>query len=1047
MSYDYSENILVQESAGNLLHNELGWDVEFAYNTEVLGNDGSFGRTSYHEILLVRYFQKALKKLNPWINDTQMLEAQKVLKNRLSTSSLLQVNEEKYFLIRDGIPVTVKKTNGQNETKKATVIDFQNPDNNHFLAIKELKIHGDLYRRRTDIVGFVNGVPLLFVELKKNTVDVQNAYDDNYTDYQDTIPHLFYYNAFLMLSNGTEAKVGTLGSKYEFFHEWKRLAEEEQGSVALETMLRGICKKENFLDLFENFILFDHSNGYTAKILARNHQYLGVNEAMKAYASRKLTDGKLGVFWHTQGSGKSYSMVFLAQKIRRKFEGSPTFVVLTDREELNSQISDTFENCCLLGKNIKASQFIASSGDDLVRKLQGNPSFIFTLIQKFNKPNEEPIYPDHDIIVMSDEAHRSQYGIFADNMVKLLPTAARIGFTGTPLLSSDNITARTFGGYVSVYDFKRAVEDGATVPLYYENRGEKILDLRNPEISDKILNAIENADLDVDQQDKLETEFAKEIHLLTAEPRLKSIAHDFANHYSDLWTSGKAMFVCLNKVTCVRMYNYVQEYWKEEIKNLKDKIKTATQQEALELERKLKWMQETEMAVVISQEQNEIQTFKKWDLNIKYHRAKMEKRELDKEFKDPKNPLRVVFVCAMWLTGFDVKCLSCLYLDKPLKAHTLMQTIARANRVSEGKSNGLIVDYIGIVKALRKALADYTANVSGNGVTDPTIDKDELIARIMDTIAKAKSFLSENHFDLQLLIDAYDFMKLSYLQEAANAVCGTAQDKKTFSTYASELIRLMKYTDRNDITGATRKEHEAIVVIFSELQKKRKHTNTTDLMIEINKIISDYVEIQQTPMMVREEPRRFDISAIDFDLLRREFAKVHKKNLVMKDLEEVIQQKLDKMMFSNPNRINYYERYQQIITDYNSEQDRANIEKTFMELMDLANQMNQEEQRYTREGFTSDEELSLYDMLFRDDLSKNDIKKLKEVAATLLQKIKTKVAELDHWTDKQETKAEIDNLIRDTLWADLPECYDEVSISSYRQQIYEYVYTRYGVVA
>ena len=420
--------------------------------------------------------------------------------------------------------------------------------------------------------------------------------------------------------------------------------------------------------MFENFILFDHSTGHTAKILARNHQYLGVNEAMKAYADRKLNDGKLGVFWHTQGSGKSYSMVFLAQKIRRKFEGSPTFVVLTDREELNSQISNTFENCGLLGKNIKASQFIASSGDDLVRKLHGNPSFIFTLIQKFNKLNEEPIYPDHDIIIMSDEAHRSQYGIFADNMVKLLPTAARIGFTGTPLLSSDNITARTFGGYVSVYDFKRAVEDGATVPLYYENRGEKILDLRNPEISDKILDAIENADLDVDQQDKLEAEFAKEIHLLTAEPRLKSIAHDFVQHYSDLWTSGKAMFVCLNKVTCVRMYNYVQEYWKEEIKNLKENIKNATQQEALELERKLKWMEETEMAVVISQEQNEIQTFKKWDLDIKYHRAKVEKRELDKEFKDSGNPLRVVFVCAMWLTGFDVKCLSCLYLDKPLKA-------------------------------------------------------------------------------------------------------------------------------------------------------------------------------------------------------------------------------------------------------------------------------------------------------------------------------------------------------------------------------------------
>ncbi len=852
MSYDYSENILIQGSAGNLLRDELGWDVQFAYNTEILGKDGTFGRESYKEILLLRYFREALKKINPWINDNQISEAQKILENRLSTSSLLQVNEEKYFLIRDGIPVTVKKPNGQTETKKAFVIDFQNPKNNYFLAIKELKIHGDLYRRRTDIVGFVNGIPLLFVELKKNTVDVQNAYDDNYTDYQDTIPHLFYYNAFLMLSNGTEAKVGTLGSKYEFFHEWKRLAEEEQGSVALETMLRGICKKENFLDLFENFILYDHSGGHTAKILARNHQYLGVNEAMKAYASRKLNDGKLGVFWHTQGSGKSYSMVFLAQKIRRKFEGSPTFVILTDREELNSQISDTFENCGLLGKT-KASQFIATSGDDLVQKLKGNPSFIFTLIQKFNKPNVEAIYPDHDIIIMSDEAHRSQYGIFADNMMKLLPTAARIGFTGTPLLSSDNITARTFGGYVSVYDFKRAVEDGATVPLYYENRGEKIVDLHNPEITEKILDAIENADLDLEQKDKLEEEFAKEVYLLTAEARLKSIARDFVNHYSDLWTSGKAMFVCLNKVTCVRMYNYVQEYWKEEIKKLKVKIKTATQQEAQELERKLKWMQETEMAVVISQEQNEIQTFKKWNLDIKYHRAKMEKRELDKEFKDSKNPLRVVFICAMWLTGFDVKCLSCLYLDKPLKAHTLMQTIARANRVSEGKSNGLIVDYIGIIKALRKALADYTANVGGTGGTDPTIDKEELIARIRETIAKAKAFLLENDFDLQMLIHADDFMKLSYLQEAANAVCGTMEDKKTFTTYALELNRLMKYTDRNDITGHVRKEYEAITAIYAELQKKRKHANTTDLMVQINAIISSYVEIQHMSMMVHEE--------------------------------------------------------------------------------------------------------------------------------------------------------------------------------------------------
>lgn len=1045
MSYDYSENILVQKSASHLLKQELGWEVALAYNTEKLGKDGTFGRTSFREILLTRYFRQALQKLNPWITPIQLDEAQKKMESHLSTASLMQINEEKYTLIRDGIPVTVKRPGGKTEEKNAMVIDFHNPENNHFLAVQELKIHGELYRRRTDVVGFVNGIPLLFIELKKTTVDVQNAYTDNYTDYLDTIPHLFYYNAFLILSNGLEAKVGTLGSKYEFFHEWKRLSEEEKGSVALEVMLRGICKKENFLDLLENFILFDHSDGHTVKILARNHQYLGVNEAVKAYESRKLNDGKLGVFWHTQGSGKSYSMVFLAQKIRRKYAGSPTIVILTDREELNTQISDTFENCGLLGK-VEASQFIASSGDDLVQKLKGNPSFIFTLIQKFNQPNLEPIYPDHDIIIMSDEAHRSQYGIFADNMVNLLPTASRIGFTGTPLLSNDNITERTFGGYISVYDFKRAVEDGATVPLYYENRGDKIADLENPDITDRILDAIEKAELDVDQQEKLEREFAKEIHLLTAQQRLESIAKDFAGHYSDLWTSGKAMFVCLNKVTCVRMYDLVQKYWAEEIERLENDMKLATQQEAQELSRKLKWMKETEMAVVISQEQNEIQTFQKWGLDIKVHRQKMEKRELDKEFKDAAKPLRVVFVCAMWLTGFDVKCLSCLYLDKPLKAHTLMQTIARANRVAAGKSNGLIVDYIGIVKALRKALADYTANIAGQNGADPTIDKQELIARILDTISAAKDYLLRYHFYLHKLIEAKDFEKLELLKEAANAVSGTLEERKQFQTYVTELIRLMKYVDRQDITSENRKEYEALVAIFHQLQKKRKNASNTDLMVEINHIISEYVEVD-VPQEGLVPSRRFDISKIDFALLQKEFARTKKRNLMLKDLDDLIQERLNKLLFSNSQRINYYERYQKIIEDYNSEQNQATIEKTFMDLMDLAKSMDQEEQRYAREGFSSDEELSLYDLLFLETLTKQEMQQIKRVAVDLLAKVKSKIAELDHWRDKEETKATVDNLIRDTLWSELPKCYDDNSISMCRQKIYEYVYVRYPDVA
>lgn len=1043
MSYDYSENILVQESAGKLLHDELNWRVEFAYNKEVLGESGTFGRKSYREILLTRYFRAALKKLNPWITSDQIDEAQKKLESHLSTSSLLQINEEKYFLIRDGIDVTVKKSDGTTETRKAAVIDFKEATNNDFLAIKELKIHGELYRRRTDIVGFVNGIPLLFIELKKTNVDVENAYTDNYTDYLDTIPHLFYYNAFLMLSNGVEAKVGTLGSKYEFFHEWKRLKESEEGNVALETMLRGICNKETFIDLLENFILYDHSDGKTVKILARNHQYLGVNEAVEAYKNRKLKYGKLGVFWHTQGSGKSYSMAFLSQKIRRKFEGSPTIVILTDREELNKQISGTFENCGLLGQ-VEAKKFIATSGGDLVKKLKNNPSYIFTLIQKFNILDVEPIYPDHDIIIMSDEAHRSQYGIFAENMMRLLPTASRIGFTGTPLLSGDNITERTFGGYVSVYDFKRAVEDGATVPLYYENRADKIIQIEKPEITEEILAAIEAADLDSSQQDKLEREFAKEIHILTAESRLRSIAKDFVRHYSDLWTSGKAMFVCLNKVTCVRMYNYAREYWQDEIKTLQGQLKSATQQEAQELARKLQWMQETEMAVVISQEQNEIQTFKKWDLDIIPHRTKMEKRELDKEFKDSDSKFRIVFVCAMWLTGFDVKSLSCLYLDKPLRAHALMQAIARANRVSQGKSNGLIVDYVGIVKALRKALADYTLNRSGASV-DPTVDKEILISRVHELILNSETFLAGQNFALKSLVEATDFAKIALLQIAANAVCETLEIKKMFQTYAFELARLMKYVNREDIDGETRKYKDAIIAINGELQKKRRHSDNTDLMVQINGIVNEYISVESQG---DDAPaRQFDISRIDFDLLRKEFSQSKRRNLILKDLDELIQERLSQMIISNPARMDYYIRYRQIIDEYNAEQDRATIEKTFMDLMDLASSLDSEQQRYVREGFSSDEELSLYDLLFQESLSKQDIKKIKEVAVELLVKIKAKIAELDHWTDKQETKAAVDNLIRDVLWANLPDSYGEVQISEYRHRIYEYVYTRYKEVA
>lgn len=1039
MSNPYSEDLLIQTAAANLLHDELEWETVFAFDNEVLGENGTLGRTSQKEVILLRYLRSALRKFNSWLTPQQEEEAIKKMLSHVSTASLMQTNEEKYKMIREGIEVSCTNPDGTPATRKAKVIDFNNPQNNSFIAVRELWIKGAYYRKRADIIGFVNGLPLLFVELKNHYVDVSEAYYKNYSDYLETIPHLFFCNAMIMLSNGMTAKVGTLGSKFEFFHEWKRLKEEDAGSVELATMLRGICKKENFIDLIENFILYDHSEGNTVKILARNHQYLGVNEAVQAYKDRKLRNGKLGVFWHTQGSGKSYSMLFLSQKIKRKCDGTPTIVVLTDRDELNKQISETFENCGLLEG--KAKNYMAESGSDLITKLKGNPSFVFTLIQKFNSKPTEPLYPDHDILIMSDEAHRSQYGWFAENLNCLLPTASKIGFTGTPLLSCDSITERTFGGYISIFDFQRAVEDKATVPLYYENRGEKIEKIKNPEINERILEAIEAADLDPQQKEKLEKDFANEIHILTAEPRLDAIAKDFVNHYTDLWMSGKAMFVCLNKVTCVRMYNLVQKYWAEKIVEVENAKNGATQQEAEELQHKITWLKKTEMCVVVSPEQNEISTFKKWGLDILPHRKKMEKRELDKEFKKSDNPFRVVFVCAMWLTGFDVKSLSCLYIDKPLKAHTLMQTIARANRVSEGKSNGLVIDYIGIVKALRKALADYTKKPGGG--EDPTIDKEKLLEKILEIISRTKEFLNEHGFNLQELIDckANTFKRSELLSKAANCVCESVEVKKTFETYASELLRLIKFVCKEDMEPWVFEAKYAIEAIYKELQKKRKHADNTDLMVEVNKIVSDYITIEEKSG--GEASRLFDISKIDFDLLRKEFANIKRKNLTLNDLDALVKERIERLLKQNPTRVNFYERYKQIIEDYNNEQNRASIEQTFDELMKLVNTLTQEEHRYVREGFQNDEQLAIYDLLFEENLSANDIKKIKEVSVVLLDKVKEKVASINHCFDKEEGQASVESIIRTTLFCELPDSMFN-QLEDYHKKIYDYVYTRYG---
>ncbi|MCB0037733.1 MAG: type I restriction endonuclease subunit R, partial [Anaerolineales bacterium] len=496
------------------------------------------------------------------------------------------------------------------------------PTNNHFLVVRELWVQGYPYRRRPDILGFVNGIPLLFIELKNVHRNIQKAYTDNLSDYKDTIPHIFDHNAFIILSNGDEAKLGSITSKYEHFNEWKRLEEEDAGVVDMETMLKGVCTKANFMDMFENFILFDDSSSKTVKVVARNHQFLGVNRAVAAVRERKERAGKLGVFWHTQGSGKSYSMVFFSQKVHRKVTGNFTFLVVTDREDLDKQIYKTYTGTGAVSSKASCR---AGSGKQLEQLLQTDQPYLFTMIHKFNQEvtPENPYSVRDDIIVISDEAHRTQYGKLALNMRNALPNASFIGFTGTPLFKDDELTKRIFGGYTSTYDFKRSTDDNATVPLYYDNRGEK-LHLATTDINERIAEKLEQVELDPDQEALLERQLGRDYHIITAQTRLDPIARDFVEHYTTQWNTGKAMFVCIDKITTVRMYNLITEYWQTKITELEQELANATdEQELSTLSQKLAWAKETKIAVVVSEEQGEVDRFRKHGLDIVPHRTLM----------------------------------------------------------------------------------------------------------------------------------------------------------------------------------------------------------------------------------------------------------------------------------------------------------------------------------------------------------------------------------------------------------------------------------------
>jgi len=735
---------------------------------------------------------------------------------------------------------------------------------------------------------------------------------------------------------------------------------------------------------------------------------------------------------------------------------------MTDREDLDDQIFRTFVGAGVADEKTPR----AGSGKELESLLKENHRFIFTLIQKFRReaPPKVPYSTRDDIIVISDEAHRTQAGKLARNMRLALPNASFLGFTGTPLFKYDQLTKRIFGDYISRYDFKRSEEDGSTVKLIYENRGEK-LGVARLDLNDTIAEKIEQADLDPDQIALLEKLLGKDYEVITADDRLNKIALDFVDHCSTRWESGKAMFVCIDKITCGRMFKLIEPLWTIKIAQLKDSLpdleravsvsSADTRDHALktlnEMRGRIEWMETTKISIVISEAQNEVKDFAKWGVDIVPHRALIKQgfetpdgKRVDVEtaFKDPKHPFRVAVVCAMWLTGFDVECLSTLYIDKPMRAHNLMQAIARANRVYPGKDCGVIVDYNGMLRSLREALAKYAIGddgASGGGVVAPIED---LVLSLKDAIEETEKHLVGLGFDPSKLKGATGFDRIQAIRDGVEALYSSDNAKRRYEILARQVFSRFKalVTEPSALEYAER--HDNIEAIYKKLEEKRDTADVTSVLKELHKIVNEAIRAQGVGDD-HAEGLTMDLSQIDFDRLRKEFSRrVSHKNSTLEDIRKIVEDKLQRMLAQNPLRMDYYRKYLEIVAEYNREKDRVTVEETFARLIKLAESLDEEQQRAVREGL-SESELALFDLLYKDTLSKPQLEKLKQASKGLLASLKELLKQMEHWTKNPQTQAEVEVFILDELHRSLPTPpFSEEERGQVAKKVYEFVWQR-----
>jgi len=1045
--HSFSEDTLVEQPTIKLFA-ALGWETVDGFQEFGQAGTSSLGRKGKSEVVLEGRLRVALNRLNPDLPTESCYQAIEALTRDRSAMAPAQANREVYLLLKNGVPVKTPDPDGEGETvEPVRIIDWGTPDNNDFLLVNQFCVTGDMYTRRADLVGFVNGLPLVFIELKATHARLKLAYEGNLKDYKNAIPQLFWYNALIILSNGSHSRIGTMTASWEHFAEWKRInSEGEQGVISLETMIQGTCHKSRLLDLVENFTLFMEAGGGLIKLLGKNHQYLGINNAIEALENMGTSTGKLGVFWHTQGSGKSISMICFAQKVLRKKPGNWTFVIITDRRELDIQIYSSFT----AAGAVTEQQVQATSRRHLRQLLSEDHRYVFTLIHKFGtKPGEKhPVLSQRShIIVITDEAHRSQYDTLALNMRSALPNASFIAFTGTPLIIGEEKTREVFGDYVSVYNFHQSVEDGATVPLYYENRIPE-LQLTNKDLNEDMERLLENAELDEVQENKLEREFARQYHLITREERLETIAEDLVRHFTGRGFPGKAMVISIDKATAVRMYDKVQVHWRGEMGRLRDEMaKPVSDQKRQAIRERLEFMETTNMAVVVSPSQNEVEDMKSKGLDIRPHRQRMNREDLETRFKNPTDAFRMVFVCAMWLTGFDAPSCSTLYLDKPMGNHTLIQTIARANRVFKEKMNGLIVDYVGVFRNLEKALGVYGTG-GGSSSDSPVQDKKALVALLQQSIIEIGNFCRAMGIDLDAIGAARGFKKIRLLDDAVEVLIASEDSKKQYLTQAATIGLWYKAILPDSAAGSLIAPCLLINVLAKKIRALAPPADISTVMGQVGELLDESIDAEG--YVIRDVPAIYgapggkdqwvDLSQMDFQVLKERFAKGRKHTEVEK-LKGQVCSKLKQMLRLNRSRMNYWEQFQKMIHEYNA--GSLNIDEFFEQLMALAESLKEEEKRSITEQL-SEEELALFDILTKSrlGLSAEEIKQVKTAARKLLEVLKGKKLVLD-WRKFQQSRAEVKISIGDLLDEGLPESFTPELFTQKVNAVYEHVFDSY----